>query len=81
MFSDIMGPVDKNSCVIFYTFSVVFFILGLLTLIGGIISILKTQTKDINKFYLLLAVIWSSLMNFIVYYAYRILNTICLKVL
>jgi uncharacterized membrane protein len=81
MFSDIMGPVDKNSCMVFYILSILFFTLGIIALIGGVIGMVKGGFKGPNRFTLMFMTIWTTLSNFVFYYLYRVLNTICLKVL
>jgi len=81
MFSDIMGPVDKNSCMVFYILSILFFTLGMISVIGGVIGLVNNGFKGPNRFTLIFMTMWAALTNFVFYYIYRVLNTICLKVL
>lgn len=82
MMEGIMAPVDKNACNVLYVLGVVLFVMALITLVTGIVSVLADGSiKGNMKIYIMVIVLLNTFMLGLSYYIYRTLYTICLKVL
>lgn len=72
----LMSPLDKEHCQVFYAFAVMFLFFAILALVNGVIQCFDKKTRPIG-FYLIL----NSITMFFTYYLYRIIYSMCDKIL
>ena len=79
LFNSLMGPLGKEYCVIFYGIGIFIFLLMLVFIFGGLLSIVTNKEKNIKI--IAAATIVNGLTLFLMYLLYRMMYNICLKVL
>lgn len=79
LFDSLMGPLGKEYCILFYGVGVFIFLLMLVSIFAGILSIFNSKDKS-TKF-VGVATILNALTLLFMYLLYRMLYNICLKVL
>jgi hypothetical protein len=71
------GPLNKNFCVIFYIFTIISFLAICVAIIGGIgVLIDKPKLLDYKHTIAALLVLFNLTL---VYFIYRLFNTMCIK--
>ena len=79
LFNSLMGPLGKEYCILFYGLGVFIFLLMLVSIFAGILSIFNSKDKSIK--FVGVATIVNALTLLFMYLLYRMLYNICLKVL
>lgn len=79
LFDSLMGPLGKEYCILFYGVGVFIFLLMLVSIFAGILSIFNSKDKSIK--FVGVATILNALTLLFIYLLYRMLYNICLKVL
>lgn len=79
LFNSLMGPLGKEYCILFYGVGVFIFLLMLVSIFAGILSIFNSKDKSIK--FVGVATIVNALTLLFMYLLYRMLYNICLKVL
>mgnify|MGYP003326534030 CR=1 FL=1 len=76
VFNDIMSPLGKENCKIYYFLGIFVFIYAIITLLTALVKLFNNKSREIG---ILLLV--NSISMFITYYLTRIMYSICIKVL
>ena len=79
LFNSLMGPLGKEYCILFYGVGVFIFLLMLVSIFAGILSIFNSKDKSTKL--VGVATIVNALTLLFMYLLYRMLYNICLKVL
>ena len=78
IFDQIMQPLNKNQCLLFYYLGIISFIFALIALVSIIINLFKNKFKFDSS---IIALFISALSNFVMYYFARLHYSICLAAL
>jgi uncharacterized membrane-anchored protein len=73
-FDNLMSPLGKEHCMIYYVFGLFSLFLALVALIRGVLQVFNKKTNEMGIMLILHAV-----SMFLFYYLYRILYSICVK--
>ena len=76
IFNDLMSPLTKESCTVFYYLGIFSFIIAMFSIISLIISIFNYK-KDKSP-YMLIFIIMEIVRNLLMYYFSRIYYSMCL---
>ena len=77
--NSITGPLDKNACVLYYGFTLFFFLLLLLAFISHMYILFKNpKLVDMNHIVSIIVMLFNI---FLAYFSNRLLYTICNKAL
>ena len=76
MMNNIMGPLGKEYCNIFYVLGIFIFILAVIGLVRSVFLFLDKKNRNYS-----LASLINSIMLFFIYLLYRMYYNICVKVL
>lgn len=77
--NNVFGPLSKGSCVYFYFFAVVGFIMMIVFLLFLIVSCIKNYKKLNTP--LILNLLAAVINSFLLYFSNRLLYTMCMKIL
>ena len=76
LLDNLMGPLGKEHCMIFYYLGLLNVFLAIFTLLGGIMMMFNNKSRNIS-----LAFVMQAFILGFMYYLYRISYNICVKVL
>lgn len=76
IFDQIMSPLGKENCAIYYYLGIFIFIYAIITLLTAIVRMINSKSREIGLMLLL-----NSVNMFIMYYLTRIMYSICIKAL
>tara|TARA_Y100000992_G_scaffold206467_1_gene141256 strand:- start:8047 stop:8286 length:240 start_codon:yes stop_codon:yes gene_type:complete len=73
-FDNLMAPLGKEHCMIYYVFGLFSLFLALIALVRGVLQVFNKKTSEMG-----IMLILHSVSMFLFYYLYRILYSICVK--
>ena len=76
IFDQVMSPLGKEHCYIYYIFGIIALVSAIIILISGLVNIFNKSTRQLGIIMLL-----NSISYFATYYLVRITYSICLKAL
>ena len=76
IFDNIMSPLGKENCTIYYFFGIFVFVYAFITLLTGLVKVFNKNSRQMG-----LVLLLNSISMFITYYLTRIMYSICIKAL
>jgi uncharacterized membrane-anchored protein len=72
----LMSPLDKEHCGVYYAIGLMFLFFAVLALVNGVIQCFDKKTRPVGLYLIL-----NSVTMFFTYYLYRIMYSMCDKIL